>query len=125
MLKHVGRTPGASTFTLSIIYNAFGRTWGTPLQYHVVFVPFGVGSSTADKSIRVLKRISNLSFLKLILIIAYNFKIILYHAKQIANAVRNIFIVMQVCLCIVYKCRQKLKSLFILVSSFWFISHKL
>ncbi len=43
MLKHVGRTPGASTFTLSIIYNAFGRTWGTPLQYHVVFVPFGVG----------------------------------------------------------------------------------
>lgn len=62
-----------------------------PLQYHVVFVPFGVGSSTADKSIRVLKRISNLSFLKLILIIAYNFKIILYHARQIVNEVRNIF----------------------------------
>ena len=100
-----------------------------PLQYHVVFVPFGVGSSTADKSIRVQKRISNLSFLKLILLIAYDFKIIvlkfLYHAKQIVNEVRNIFIVMQVCLCIVYKCRQKLKSLFILVSSFWFISHKL
>lgn len=50
-LSTQGRTPGTSTFT-SIIYNAFGRTWGTPLQYHVVFVPFGVGRKyTATKQI--------------------------------------------------------------------------